>query len=478
MRMPFELFVALRYLFSRRKQTFIYIISIMSILGVALGVGALVVVLGVYNGLTTDMRDKIIGANAHGIVMSYVPAAFQQHPDLVRRVEAVEHVRGATPFIYTEVMLSAAGGVKGLVLRGIDPESAPKVLSMLREIRRGSVTDLKREGTPGIVIGEELAKRLGIGLGSRVNLLSPSGEKGATGYSPRIRPFEVVGIFKTGMFEYDATLAFVDLKAARDILGLPDGFLTGIEIMVDDVYKADVIAQSVQDTLGSPFYVRHWMEMNANLFAALKLEKIGMFILLTMVVLIGSFSIVTSLVMLVMEKTRDIAILMSMGATRSMIRRIFMLQGPFLFLLGAQVVYQARQDQAALPGQAVQAAARPPLQRDRHRHSHGLDVVIFLRYIDILLPGKALDGVGEERFVLPMFALPQHQDLRPVGRLHQTVHKNTYLLRMGIPAPARRRSIVRYSARAASTRRRTSCPISSMLRIPSPQVQGTVCQPR
>ena len=177
MRMPFELFVALRYLFSRRKQTFIYIISIMSILGVALGVGALVVVLGVYNGLTTDMRDKIIGANAHGIVMSYVPAAFQQHPDLVRRVEAVEHVRGATPFIYTEVMLSAAGGVKGLVLRGIDPESAPKVLSMLREIRRGSVTDLKREGTPGIVIGEELAKRLGIGLGSRVNLLSPPGKR-------------------------------------------------------------------------------------------------------------------------------------------------------------------------------------------------------------------------------------------------------------------------------------------------------------
>ena len=322
MRMPFELFVALRYLFSRRKQTFIYIISIMSILGVALGVGALVVVLGVYNGLTTDMRDKIIGANAHGIVMSYVPAAFQQHPDLVQRVEAVEHVRGATPFIYTEVMLSAAGGVKGLVLRGIDPESAPKVLSMLR-----------------IVIGEELAKRLGIGLGSRVNLLSPSGEKGATGYSPRIRPFEVVGIFKTGMFEYDATLAFVDLKAARDILGLPDGFLTGIEIMVDDVYKADVIAQSVQDTLGSPFYVRHWMEMNANLFAALKLEKIGMFILLTMVVLIGSFSIVTSLVMLVMEKTRDIAILMSMGATRSMIRRIFMLQGTIIGFVGTLLGY-------------------------------------------------------------------------------------------------------------------------------------------
>ena len=215
----------------------------------------------------------------------------------------------------------------------------PGYRALWRHIIDVSVADLKREGTPGIVIGEELAKRLGIGLGSRVNLLSPSGEKGATGYSPRIRPFEVVGIFKTGMFEYDATLAFVDLKAARDILGLPDGFLTGIEIMVDDVYKADAIAQSVQDTLGSPFYVRHWMEMNANLFAALKLEKIGMFILLTMVVLIGSFSIVTSLVMLVMEKTRDIAILMSMGATRSMIRRIFMLQGTIIGFVGTLLGY-------------------------------------------------------------------------------------------------------------------------------------------
>ena len=339
MRMPFELFVALRYLFSRRKQTFIYIISIMSILGVALGVGALVVVLGVYNGLTTDMRDKIIGANAHGIVMSYVPAAFQQHPDLVRRVEAVEHVRGATPFIYTEVMLSAAGGVKGLVLRGIDPESAPKVLSMLREIRRGSVADLKREGTPGIVIGEELAKRLGIGLGSRVNLLSPSGEKGATGYSPRIRPFEVVGIFKTGMFEYDSSLGFISLAAARDLLGLPSDQISGIEVTVKDVYKADTVAAALQKELGPLASVRTWMDMNANLFAALKLEKIGMFILLAMVVLIGSFSIVTTLVMLVMEKTHDIAILMSMGATKGMIRRIFMLQGTIIGVVGTLLGY-------------------------------------------------------------------------------------------------------------------------------------------
>lgn len=337
--MSFELFVALRYLFSRRKQTFIYIISLMSIMGVALGVGALVVVLGVYNGLTTDMRDKILGANAHAIVMSYVPSAFENHDDLLDRVRSVKGVTGATPFIYTEVMLSARGGVKGVVLRGIDPQSAPSVLSMLRQMHVGSVADLRREGTPGIIIGEELAKRLGIGIGSRVNLLSPSGQASTSGFTPRIRPFEVVGIFKTGMFEYDSSLAFVTLAAARDVLGLPSDYLTGVELTVADVFKADQTAARVSTELGSPFYVRSWMEMNANLFAALKLEKIGMFILLAMVVLIGSFSIVATLVMLVMEKTRDIAIMMSMGATSGMIRRIFMLQGTIIGVIGTLLGY-------------------------------------------------------------------------------------------------------------------------------------------
>lgn len=338
--MSFELFVALRYLFSRRKQTFIYVISLMSILGVALGVGALVIVLGVYNGLTTDMRDKILGANAHGIVMSHVPSAFEQDlPSLLERIRSANDVTGAMPFIYTEVMLSAGGGVKGIVLRGIDPATAPAVLSMLTQLRAGEARDLQRDGTPGIIIGDELARRLGLFVGSRANLLSPAGQKGASGYSPRIRSFEVVGIFKTGMFEYDSSLAFVSLGGARDVLGLPPGFLSGIEITVRDLFLADQTAIRLAEQLGAPFYVRTWMDMNANLFAALKLEKIGMFILLAMVVLIGSFSIVTSLVMLVMEKTRDIAVMMSMGATRSMIRRVFMLQGCIIGLVGTLLGY-------------------------------------------------------------------------------------------------------------------------------------------
>lgn len=338
--MSFEFFVARRYLFSHRKQAFIYVISLMSIIGVALGVAALVVVLGVYNGLTTDMRDKILGANAHGIVLSYIPDAFGKNPGLRDEILRTPGVTGATPFIYTEVMLSSGDGVKGLMLRGVDPRTAPGVLSMLKAIKKGSINGLETgDGTPGIIIGEELAKHIGLGIGSRVNLLSPSGEKTTAGFQPRIRPFEVAGIFKTGMYEYDSSLAFVTLDAARELLGLDPGFLSGIEITVDDVYRADEITKELTDNIGNPFYARSWMDMNANLFAALKLEKIGMFILLIMVVLIGSFSIVATLVMLVMEKTRDIAVMMSMGATRKMIRRIFMYQGTIIGFVGTMLGY-------------------------------------------------------------------------------------------------------------------------------------------
>lgn len=338
--MSFEFFVARRYLFSHRRQAFIYVISLMSIIGVALGVAALVVVLGVYNGLTTDMRDKILGANAHGIVLSYIPDAFGKNPGLRDEILRTPGVTGATPFIYTEVMLSSGDGVKGLMLRGVDPRTAPGVLSMLKAIKKGSINGLETgDGTPGIIIGEELAKHIGLGMGSRVNLLSPSGEKTTAGFQPRIRPFEVAGIFKTGMYEYDSSLAFVTLDAARELLGLDPGFLSGIEITVDDVYRADEITKELTDNIGNPFYARSWMDMNANLFAALKLEKIGMFILLIMVVLIGSFSIVATLVMLVMEKTRDIAVMMSMGATRKMIRRIFMYQGTIIGFVGTMLGY-------------------------------------------------------------------------------------------------------------------------------------------
>jgi len=332
--MRFELFVALRYLFARRKQTFISVISVISVLGVALGVASLIVVLGVMNGFTVDMREKILGVNAHVITLA-AGGGISGYPELVRKAETVPGVKGATPFIYSEVMLSTRYGVKGVVLRGVDPVSVPAVLGIAGRMVDGSLADLERSGAPGLVIGKELAKRLGITVGSRVNLLSPSGEKTSAGFTPRILSFKIAGIFSTGMFEYDSSLGFVSLDAARDLLGMPAGTVSGLEIVVDDIYRADTVAQAVTQALGGyPFYSRNWMEMNANLFAALKLEKAAMSIMLTLIVLVGSFSIVTTLVMLVMEKSRDIAIMMSMGATKSHIRRIFMLQGTIIGVVG------------------------------------------------------------------------------------------------------------------------------------------------
>lgn len=332
--MRFELFIALRYLFTRRRHSFISVISLVSVLGVALGVGSLIVVLGVMNGFSNDLRDKILGVNAHVIIM-HLEGGMPGYEDEMRAVVAVPGVESVTPFIYSEVMLSTSTGVKGVILRGIDPNTANEVLNIGRDLKQGSLINLNTyDNPPGIIIGQELSRRLGLALGSQVNLLSPSGRQSAAGYTPKVKVFEVVGVFGTGMFEYDTTLAFVSLNAARDLLGLKNIRATGLEIKVNDIYKAEEIGKQIQKVLGSGYYARNWMEMNANLFAALKLEKTAMFVILIMIVLVGSFSIITTLVMMVMEKTKDIAVLMSMGATRDAIRRIFMLQGSIIGFVG------------------------------------------------------------------------------------------------------------------------------------------------
>ncbi len=332
--MRFESFIALRYLTARSKQTFISVISVTSVLGVALGVASLIVVLGVMNGFTKDLRDKILGVNAHVITMS-TSGGMRDYAEALTVAKTVPGVVGATPFVYSEVMVSTPSGVKGLILRGVDPATAGQVLSISEHMSAGGFADLTREGMPGVIIGQELAKRLAVGVGGRVNLLSPAGNRSAAGFTPKVRACKVVGLFKTGMWEYDSSLGFVSLETARELLGWEEDLVTGIEVTVRDVYRADAVAESVTAALGGyPFYSRNWMEMNANLFAALKLEKTAMGIILTLIVLVGSFSIVTTLVMLVMEKTRDIAILMSMGATQRQVRRIFMLQGTIIGALG------------------------------------------------------------------------------------------------------------------------------------------------
>jgi lipoprotein-releasing system permease protein len=336
--MRFETFVALRYLFALRKQSFISVISLFAVCGVAIGVGALIVVIGVMNGFSTDLRDKILGVNAHILVTS-MRGGISDYQELADEAKKVPGVTGVTPFVYSEVMLSTRTGVKGVVLRGIDPSTSSSVLSLSKDMVSGSVSLLNDNGDfPGIIIGSELAKRLGLTKGSMVNLLSPSGRSSSAGFTPKVRRFTVAGIFRTGMFEYDSSMGYVSIPAARQLLGFKGDVVSGLEISVNDVYNVKEISRELRDKISSfTVYVRNWQEMNANLFAALELEKTAMFIILAMIVLVGSFSIVTTLVMLVIQKTKDIAVLMSLGADKKSIRNIFMFQGTFIGLAGTLI---------------------------------------------------------------------------------------------------------------------------------------------
>lgn len=338
--MKFETFVALRYLSALRKQSFISLISLFAVFGVAIGVGALIVVIGVMNGFTTDLRDKILGVNAH-VLVSSLRGGIKDYENLVEKAEKVPGVIGVAPFLYSEVMLSTRTGVKGVVLRGIDPETAGNVLSLRDDVVSGSLDDLSIENAlPGVVIGYQMARRLGLSVGDQVNLLSPSGRKTAAGYKPRVSIFRVAAIFRTGMFEYDSTLGYVGLAEGRKLLGYGKDFVSGLEIRIQDPFMADQITEALKKDIGAfGLVIRHWKEMNANLFAALELEKTAMFIILAMIVLVGSFSIVNTLVMLVIQKTKDIAVLMSLGASQNSIRRIFMLQGTFIGVAGTILGY-------------------------------------------------------------------------------------------------------------------------------------------
>ncbi len=335
--MSFELFVARRYLLARRKQAFISVISFLSIAGVALGVAALIIVLGVMTGFGENLRDKILGMNPHVIVNS-VDGFFADYRRVQKKVEKMEGVRSVSPFLYTEVMLSTAGRVKGAALRGIDPLEGADFLSLQKNMVVGTLAELSGDNT--LVIGSELASHLGLAPGMRVHVLTPSGTRSSVGFRPKIMSFTVVGIFKTGMFEYDASLAYASLASAQKVIGLKSDMVAGLEVYVHDIYAAPALVQRLDKILPSErFYTRNWLEMNQNLFSALKLEKTAMGIILAMIVLVASFSIVTALVMLVMEKTRDIALLMSIGATAGSIRKIFIWQGMLIGGIGTALGY-------------------------------------------------------------------------------------------------------------------------------------------
>ena len=348
--MGYEWFISLRYLKAKRRQGFISLISIISVAGVAVGVMALIVVLAVMTGFTDSLREKILGINSH-IVVQRLGNGITDYKGLSQEILQENGVMAATPYTYSQTMLSAFDASAGAVIRGIDPTTANDVLSLNSQLAKGRVSDLNNGSLspgdsktdkipsrvlPGIILGKELAKNLHVGINDNIRLFSPSGPLTPMGVIPKIKTCRVVGIFDTGMYEYDSSLAYISLTAAQDFLELGNN-VHGLELKVDDIYKASEIAAKLEEKLGFGYNVKDWISMNQNLFSALKLEKTAMFIILALIVLVAAFNIISTLIMVVMSKGKDIAILKSMGATSMGIMRIFVYEGLIIGLAGTVI---------------------------------------------------------------------------------------------------------------------------------------------
>lgn len=333
----YEWFISLRYLRAKHKHGFISLISLISVAGITVGVIALIVVLAVYSGFTDGLRDQILGVNSHIIVQRY-GGSITDYELQREHILTVKDVTGATPYLYAQTLLSSPYGGNGVVLRGIDPVTAENVVGLSKQMLSGSISDLTQDTdtrVPTIILGKVLASDLRVGVGDKVRLISPSGPLTPMGVIPKIKTCRISGIFETGMYEYDATLAYMSLANVQNFLGQGD-IAHGIEVTVQkqELDRADQVGARIVKQLGPGYIAKDWMSMNRNLFAAFKLEKIGMFICLALIILVAALNIISALIMVVMEKGRDIAILKSMGATSASIMRIFFLQGMVIAVTG------------------------------------------------------------------------------------------------------------------------------------------------
>lgn len=334
--MRFEWFVCLRYLKAKRKQNFISLISVISVAGVAIGVMALIIVLSVMTGFTDELRDKILGINSH-IVVQNLEGPISNYGEMEGELKRIPGVVATTPYVVTQTMITSADAGTGAIIRGVDAESANRVLDLDRHIKGGQIADLsvpEEQGRlPGVILGNELAKQLRVFQGSRIRLMSTAGALTPVGILPRIKTCEVIGIFKTDMYEYDSAMAFVSMQVAQDFLELGQD-VHGVEVRLVDIFKAHEMARQIEKQLGPGVLARDWISTNKGLFSALELEKKSMFIIITLVVIVAAFNIVSTLIMVVMEKNKDIAILKSMGATASQIMKIFIYEGLIIGISG------------------------------------------------------------------------------------------------------------------------------------------------
>ena len=331
--LPFELFVAVRYLLARRKQAFISLISLISTLGVMVGVMALLIALALMTGLQGELRDRIVGSSAHIFVQKV--GGYSDYMQDMQQLRQMPRVEAAAPVIHGQGLISGASGTGFVKIKGILPEFEAQVTEVEKAIKSGSLDALAPvDGAlPGIVIGRELATSIGSFVGDRVEILSPdAGSLTPLGFIQRSQPYKVVGLFSLGLYEFDQGYAFVHLDAAKRLTGQDS--ITFIELRVDDMFAAGEIADAIGSRIGDEYMPQDWSDLNQSLFSALALEKLAISITIGLIVMVAALNIVASLVLLVMEKSRDIAILKTMGSSAASIRRIFMLQGLVIGLIG------------------------------------------------------------------------------------------------------------------------------------------------
>jgi len=328
---PFELFIGLRYTRAKRRNHFISVIALISMLGIALGVTALIVVLSVMNGFQKELRGRILGVASH-VQINGPGNRLQLWREAMSEAQSHPEVLAAAPFVMAQSMLSFGSTVQGAVIRGIDPQAEAQVAEVGKQMKSGSLDALK-PGEFGIVLGIELARALTARLGETVVLIAPQGQVTPAGILPRLRQFRVVGIFEVGMYEYDYGLAYIHMQDAQRLYRFEDA-VSGVRLRVKELLDAPRIAQELARKLTGEFFISDWTRSHANFFRAVEIEKRVMFIILTLIVAVAAFNIVSALVMAVTDKQADIAILRTLGAAPGSVMRIFMVQGALMGVIG------------------------------------------------------------------------------------------------------------------------------------------------
>ncbi len=338
----FELYIAARYLRAKRRQAVVGLVTLISVAGVAAGVAALVVALAINNGMQRDLQDRLLGATAHVDLMRVKNDGIRNWQPLLERVSHLPHVTAAAPGMYEQVMVSNGPRSGFAMLKAIIPARERTVSDLLGMITSGSAADLapgestvgsSTEALPPLVVGKDLAETLGVVVGDAVLVTSPQGELTPVGIIPRYGKFRIAGIYHSGIYQYDSAMSFVRLSDAQKLFSEPD-VITVISFKVDDMYKAPAVGKEIEQAAGPGFQTTNWIEVNRELFRALALEKIVTFIIIGLIVLVAALNILIALTMMVMEKTRDIAVLMSFGVLPNQVRRIFLMQGLLISLLG------------------------------------------------------------------------------------------------------------------------------------------------